>query len=66
MRTEMSERERVRAQLAAIGIQIDDARLDQMLPSLAGLLSGVKRLAEIDLSDSEPVSTVRARHLHES
>jgi hypothetical protein len=49
----------LRAQLAALGVTLDDQRLDALLPAYTGLISGVRRIAAIDLDETEPALVFR-------
>ena len=44
----------LRATLLAVGIDADDRRIDELLPSYEGMLSGAARLRALDLGDVEP------------
>jgi hypothetical protein len=46
--------EQLRAQLAAVGITLNDERLSRLLPVYSGVLSGAHRLAMLDLGNTEP------------
>ena len=54
MQPETPSLEQLRAQLAAIGITLDDERLARLLPVYAGVISGARRLAAQDLGETEP------------
>lgn len=59
MQPDLPDRAQLRAQLAAAGITLDDERLDAVLPSYTGLISGVRRIAAIDLGETEPALVFR-------
>ena len=59
MQSDVPTREQLRSQLAAIGIELDDARLEMLLPAYAGVLGGARRLAALDLGDAEPAMIYR-------
>jgi hypothetical protein len=54
MQSETPSLEQLRAQLAAIGITLDEERLSRLLPVYAGVISGANRLAVLDLGETEP------------
>jgi hypothetical protein len=47
-------RDQLRAALLAAGIEADDRRLDELLPSYEGMRSGAARLRALDLGETEP------------
>jgi hypothetical protein len=49
-----STRDQLRAALLASGIDADDQRIDELLPSYEGMLSGAARLRALDLGETEP------------
>ena len=49
-----STRDQLRAALLASGIDADDQRIDELLPSYEGMLSGAARLRGLDLGETEP------------
>lgn len=59
MEPDAPSREQLRAQLALSAIELDDARLDSLLPIYTGLLSGARRIAALDLGETEPAMTFR-------
>jgi hypothetical protein len=59
MQADTSNREHLKTHLAAIGVELDDARLDQLLPVYGGILSAARRLASLDLGEAEPAMTFR-------
>ena len=52
-------RDQLKAQLAATGLTIDDATAEALLPVYTGLLNGVRRIAAIDLGETEPAMIFR-------
>ena len=55
--------EQLRAQLAAAGLELDEVRLEALLPVYAGMLNGVRRIAALDLGETEPAIILsRPRH----
>lgn len=59
MQTEPPTREQLRAHLAAAGLTLDDTRLEALLPIYTGLISGARRIAALDLGETEPAITFR-------
>ncbi len=53
------QREELRAQLAAAGLTLDEARLEALLPMYAGVRENVRRIAALDLGETEPAVTFR-------
>jgi hypothetical protein len=51
---EQNLRELLRAQLAALGLAVDEAGVEALLPGYTGLLAGSRRLASLDLGEREP------------
>jgi len=56
---EPDQRAQLTAQLAAAGLDLDDARLDALAPVYVGLMSGVRRLNVLDLDETEPALVFR-------
>jgi hypothetical protein len=56
---EPEQREQLRAQLAALGLAVDEELLTPLQAAHTGLLSGVRRIASLDLGDREPAITVQ-------
>ena len=50
-------REQLRAQLAALDLTLDKPRLEALLPVYQGMLNGVRRIAALDLGETEPAMT---------
>jgi hypothetical protein len=61
MQSETPSLEQLRAQLAAIGITLDEERLSRLLPVYAGVISGANRLAVLDLGETEPAMIYELR-----
>ena len=59
MQADPPSREQLKAQLAAVGLDLDDARLEALLPAYAGVLGGARRLASLDLGEAEPAMIFR-------
>ena len=52
-------REELQKQLAVAGLTLDDARLEAVLPMYAGAKENVRRIAALDLGETEPAVTFR-------
>ena len=59
MTEQIDVHDQLKAQLAATGITIDDATAAVLASVYTGLLSGVRRIAALDLGETEPVMTFR-------
>lgn len=59
MPTDDPNRDRLKAQLDALGLVIPDRELEALLPAYAGLLNGVSRIAALDLGEAEPAIIFR-------
>jgi hypothetical protein len=59
MQADAPTAEQLKAQLAAVGLELDNARLEVLLPVYAGVLSGTRRLAALDLGETEPAMIFR-------
>jgi hypothetical protein len=59
MQAEAPTRNELKAHLAALGLDLDDAGLDQLLPVYGGIVSVARRLAGLDLGDAEPAMIFR-------
>ena len=55
----------LRAHLLAVGLDEDERRLAAMLPAYSSLLSGARRLAVLDLGETEPAMTFRHGRIQE-
>ena len=62
MQTDPVTPEQLRAQLAAVGLTLDDARLELLLPIYTGLVNGARRIAALDLGETEPAMVFRHHH----
>ena len=61
MQAETPTHDQLKAHLAIVGLAVDDARLDALLPLYAGVLNGSRRLASLDLGETEPTMTYKAK-----
>jgi hypothetical protein len=52
-------REQLIVHLTALGLDLDDASLEKLLPVYAGVISGAHRLATLDLGEAEPAMIFR-------
>jgi hypothetical protein len=59
MQADAPTRDDLKTHLAALGLGLDDAGLDQLLPVYGGILSAARRLAGLDLGEVEPAITFR-------
>ena len=59
MAEEVDVRDQVKAQLSATGLTIDDATAQALIPVYTGLLNGVRRIAALDLGETEPAMIFR-------
>ena len=59
MQPDASVREQLRVQLDAVGLTLDESRLDSLLPIYAGLAQGARRIAALDLGETEPAMVFR-------
>ena len=59
MAEQVDVRDQLKAQFAATGLEIDDATAEALAPVYAGLLNGVRRIAALDLGETEPAMTFR-------
>jgi hypothetical protein len=59
MQADAPTREELKVHLTALGLDLDDAGLDQLLPAYGGILSVARRLAGLDLGDVEPAMIFR-------
>lgn len=57
--TDAQLRDQLRTQLAIAGLDLDDARLEALLPAYAAAREGVRRIAALQLGDTEPAVTFR-------
>ena len=53
------QREELRIQLAAAGLTLDEGRLEALLPMYAGVRENVRRIAALELGETEPAVTFR-------
>jgi hypothetical protein len=52
-------REELRTQLAVAGLTLDEARLEALLPVYTGVRENVRRIAALDLGETEPAVSFR-------
>ncbi len=59
MQPEPPAEEMLRARLAAAGLTVGEAQLQALLPAYTGALAGARRIAALDLGETEPAMTFR-------
>ena len=52
-------REQLRAALAAVGLEVTEERIEQLLPAYQGMRSAAARLRALDLGETEPAIIFR-------